>query len=152
MTIRMTKLNGAPKTDPAPTKSQNGGLDVTRRDPDRINLQQKVDDRSDERQNDERGQERPQPEVADEEAIDQADQRADADRRRDRRSDRPLRDIDQRERGHIGEREVRADAQIDPAGQHDDRHADHDQTEFADLARVSLMFPAETKFGIAVAR
>ena len=24
MTIRMTKLNGAPKTDPAPTKSQNG--------------------------------------------------------------------------------------------------------------------------------
>ena len=88
-----------------------------------------------ERQRDERGQKRPQPEKANEEAVDQADQRADADRRRDRRLDRPFRDIDQRQRGHIGEREGRADAEIDAAGQHDDRHADDDQSEFADLPR-----------------
>ena len=43
------------------------------------------------------------------------DERADADRRRDRRRDRPLRDVDQRQRGDVGEREIGADAEIDAA-------------------------------------
>jgi hypothetical protein len=63
------------------------------------------------------------------------DQRADANRRRDRRLDRPFRNIDQRQRGHVGQREVRADAQIDPAREHNNRQADDDQSEFADLPR-----------------
>ena len=74
----------------------------------------------------------------------EADQSADADRRRDSRRHRPLRDVDQRQSGDIGERECRADAQIDAAAQHDDRHADDDQSEFADLPRRVGQIPEAT--------
>ena len=79
--------------------------------------------------------ERAQPEIADQQAVDQPDQRPDADRRDDGGLGRPFGDVDQRQNGEVGEREVGADAEIDAARQHDDRHADDDQSELADLSR-----------------
>ena len=81
------------------------GIHVARSDPHGIVLKQKLDYRAYERQHDERGQERAQPEKPDQEAVDQPDQGADGHRRCDRRLHRPFRDIDQRQRGQIGERE-----------------------------------------------
>ena len=135
VTTRTTKLNGRAQDRSGADEIPDVGFHVARGDLHGIDLQQKFDDRAYERQHDERGQERPQPEKADQEAVDQADQRADANCRDDRRLNRPFRDVDQRQSGEIGQREVRADAEIDAAGQHDDRHADHDQSEFADLPR-----------------
>ena len=116
-------------------KSKRSETHAARGDLHRVDLQQKLDHRSDKRQRDEGGQKGAQPEIADQQAVDQPDERPHADRRDDGRLGRPLGDVDQRQNGEIGQREVGADAEIDAAGQHDDRHADDDQSEFADLPR-----------------
>ena len=135
MTIRTTKTDRHAEDRSGPDEVEGVGLDVARSDLHRVDLQQELDDGSYQRQHDERRQERAQPQKPIKQAIDQSDERADADRRDDGGLRRPSGDVDQRQSGEVGEREVGADAEIDAAGEHDDRHADHDQSKLADLPR-----------------
>ena len=85
---------------------------------------------------DQSGEEGAQPHIADEIAVDRADRRCRwrPPRRAPTQTGMPkMKKAD--DRGEAGQREDRADGEIDAAGQHDDGEAGHDDGELAELPR-----------------
>ena len=111
------------------------GIDESGGDRDRIFQQQHVDDGADDDERDERRQKRPQAQVADQHAVHQADRRAGCERRRHHGRHRPLRDIEQRQRDDVAEREGRSDAEVDAARDHHDHQRQDEQAELAPLTQ-----------------
>ncbi len=71
---------------------------------------------------------------ADQIAVEQPDSTADQHHRRNHQSNRPTRQIEQRERHEISEREVRSNAEIDAADDDHDHHRHANQAELTEFA------------------
>ena len=81
-----------------------------------------------------RGDEGPEPQEADQVAVDRAADEAGSERGGKGDPDRLLEDEEGRDGGKGGQGEDRTDGEIDAAAQHDDREADDDEAELAELA------------------
>ena len=95
---------------------------------------QDVEDGAADDQRDQGGQERAQAHIADQVAVDRAEREAGQERRRERDPHRLLQDEEGADRREAGEREDRADREVDAAAQHHDGEAGDDDGELAELA------------------
>ena len=98
----------------------------------RIAQKQAIHDCADHDQSDQRGQEGAQAQVAYEDAVDEANQRARDQRERHRDPERQAGPAGQNDDHEVGQREHRADAEVDAAGHHDDGQTKAHQQVFPD--------------------
>ena len=106
-----------------------------RRDGVGVALDQEIVGRAVDDQRDQRGDEGAQPQISDQDAVDGAEQRAAEQGGDHHRRDRPAQHVEQIERAEIGQREDRADRQIDAADDDDQRQPERDEADLAGLAR-----------------
>ena len=129
------ELNGRPNTEPGADEVPDLRIGKAAGNLHRVFEQQHVDDGADNDQRHQRRQKCAQPEQADQHAVEQADQAAGSERAEECGADRPTENVHHGQRGEIAEREIRADREIDAAGDHDDHHGEHDEAELAELSQ-----------------
>ena len=106
--------------------------DLGRGDLGCIGQQQRIHHRPHDDQHHQRGQKRAQPQITDQQPVGEADQSARRQHRQCRQPHRPAQHAAQGQHHQVGQRENRADRQINPARHDHDGQAKPDQQVFAD--------------------